>query len=41
MTTMIYIECDVPEGTELREWRRSLPSSRRRRLHLPRLHLIR
>ena len=41
MNTMIYIECDVPEGIELREWRRTLAPQHRRRLHLPRLHLIR
>ena len=41
MNTFMYIECDVPEGTELREWRRTLPTRHRRRFHLPRLHLIR
>ena len=41
MTTFIYIECDVPEGVELIEWRRSRPSRPRRRLRLPRLHLVR
>jgi hypothetical protein len=41
MNNFMYIECDVPEGVGLREWRRELPSKRRRRLHLPRLHLIR
>ncbi len=41
MTTFIYIECDVPEGIELAEWRRTQPSRRRRRLHLPRLHRVR
>jgi hypothetical protein len=41
MNTMIYIECDVPEGIELVEWRRTRVPRRHRRLHLPRLHLFR
>ena len=41
MNNFMYIECDVPEGIGLREWRRELPSKGRRRLHFPRLHLIR
>jgi len=37
MTGMNYIECDVPEGMNLVEWRRSRSSRRARRR--PRLRL--
>jgi hypothetical protein len=38
MTGMNYIECDVPEGMVLTEWRRARGTSRRRR-RVPRMRL--
>jgi hypothetical protein len=37
METMSYIQCDVPAGMNLREWRRTSARARRRRfrIHLP------
>jgi hypothetical protein len=40
METMSYIDCDVPAGMGLREWRRATSPKRRRFhwLHLRRRH---
>jgi hypothetical protein len=34
METMSYIECDVPAGMDLRQWRRATERKQRRRLRL-------
>ena len=42
MSSFMYIECDVPEGIELIDWGRTVRiRRRRRRLHLPRLRIVR
>ncbi len=37
-TTLIYVDCDIPDGMTLTEWRRAQAPVRRRRRHLH-LHL--
>ena len=39
MTTMNYIETDLPEGMVLAEWRRKRAAARRRIRRTPRLSL--
>jgi hypothetical protein len=39
MTGMNYIECDVPDGMVLAEWRRKRAAARRRVRRTPRLRL--
>jgi hypothetical protein len=39
MTTMNYIESDVPEGMALAEWRRKRAAARRKSRRTPRLKL--
>ena len=39
MTTMNYIECDVPDGMVLAEWRRQRAERRRKVRRTPRFRL--
>ena len=39
MTAMNYIECDLPEGMVLAEWRRAKAAARRRARRAPRWRL--
>ena len=39
MTAMNYIECDLPEGMVLAEWRRAKAAARRRARRTPRWRL--
>jgi hypothetical protein len=39
MTGMNYIECDVPDGMVLTEWRRKRAAARRKVRRTPRLRL--